>query len=107
VSINAGSVSVEVVPDARLFAEKLRARLGNLTAKVTADADTKDAEAQLDEVARTRTATVNADTRNAERGISNLTAAVAVLGPALVPVAAATAGLVASQSAPLDAAGGG
>jgi hypothetical protein len=105
--INAGSVSVEVVPDARLFAEKLRARLGNLNVKVTADADTKDAEAQLDEVARTRTATVNADTRNAERGISNLTTAITLLGPAMVPVAAATAGLVASLSAPLAAAGGG
>src|SRR5690348_15897529 len=107
VSINAGSVSVEVVPDARLFAERLRAKLGNLAVTVSANADTKAAEAKLDQVARNRTSTVDVDTRDAERNLSNLTAAIVGLGPALVPVTAAAAGLGAALSAPIAAAGGG
>lgn len=108
-SINAGSVSVEVVPDARLFAQKLRAKIGNLTAQVTANADTAKAAEQLDEVSRDRIAEIKAraDTSQAERGISNLTAAIVGLSPALVPVTAAVGGLVASLTAPLAAAGGG
>lgn len=129
--INAGSVSVEVVPDARGFAEKLKAKLGNLAvdviakvrddeakakldaltrdrdATINADANTTAAGAKLDEAARDRTAHIEADTTGAERNISNLTAAIVGLGPALVPITVAAGGLALALAAPVVSAGGG
>jgi hypothetical protein len=62
-SIRVGSVSVEVVPDARGFAEKLRAQLADVGG-VTIDvkADTAAVDAKLAEISRDRTAAIVAKT---------------------------------------------
>ena len=67
-SDSVGSVSVDVVPDARGWAERLRAQIRDYTAQVNVEADTTKARAQLDELVRTRVATIqaNADTAKAE-----------------------------------------
>ena len=57
-----GSVSVSVVPDARGWAEKLRAQLRDVTVTVPVDADTTKAKAKLDELAaKSPTITVDVD----------------------------------------------
>lgn len=125
--ISVGSVSVDVVPDTRGFAEDLRAKLSNISVEIGVTADTSAARAQIDEVARARSATINADadTGAAEAeldaaarprdakihadvgNVSALMAGVVALGPALVPLLAVVGGLGAALAAPLAAAGGG
>lgn len=57
-----GSCSVNVVPDARGFTEKLRAQMGDLPAvAVNVDADTAAVDAQLVELTRDRTAKIRAE----------------------------------------------
>lgn len=133
-SISVGSVSVDVVPDARGFAEDLKAKLKSIRVSVPVEADTAKMRADIDEAARTRTATINVDVdatrarleldalqrpRTANIGVnasgltsafssmSGLATAIVALGPALIPITAAVAGLVAVLAAPLAAAGGG
>lgn len=125
--ITVGSVAVDIVPDTRGFAEKLKAKLADLTADIRITADTTEARAQIEELTRSRSTTINAnaDTTEAEAqldavartreagiradasGISGLVAGALALGPALIPVTAAITGLVAALGAPLAVAGGG
>ncbi|GAA4853305.1 hypothetical protein GCM10023221_36560 [Luteimicrobium xylanilyticum] len=144
--ITVGSVGVNLFPVATRFAADTKAKLKNLnadvrlmvgnaeafrteiqrltsgrTTTVNVDADTAEANAQIDEAAHNRDATINvdADTGAAEakmaalsstsRGPGGLLTSVLALGPALIPVAGATAGLAAALTAPLAAAtvGGG
>jgi hypothetical protein len=116
-SDSVGSVSVDVVPDARGWSEKLRAQIRDQTATVNVDADTGEAETKLDAVARTRTAKVKADVSQLSRGASALDNFVGKLGllpalataagAALVPLAGVIGGVVAALAAPLAIAGGG
>lgn len=102
------SASVKIGPDLSEFKAELeaevRASLASASAKVHVDADTAEAEGQLalfdtelDRVnGRTVTATVKVnspDTQKAEQDISTLLTAVLGLGPALVPIGAALAGI--------------
>lgn len=133
-SISVGSVSVDVVPSTKTFAEDLKAKLKGITVTVPVEADTTRMRAEIDDAARTRTATVNVHVdaakarleldalqrpRTANIGVnaaglssafssmSGLAAAIAALGPALIPITAAVVGLVAAFAAPLAAAGAG
>ncbi|WP_310962154.1 hypothetical protein [Nocardioides terrisoli] len=105
---------------AELDDKDAKARLAEMSrprdAKVEANADTAKADAELDRAARTRTAKINTQVSGLDRvgsllgdtkGFSGLTTGILALGPALVPVAAATAGLTAALGAPLVAGGGG
>lgn len=125
--ISVGSVSVDVVPDTRGFAEELRTKLAGISVDVGINADTSAARAQIEEVARARSATINADadTGAAEAkldevarprdarihadvgNVSGLLTGIVALGPALVPITAAVAGLGLALGAPVAAAGGG
>jgi hypothetical protein len=115
VSDSIGSVSVDVVPDARGWSEKLRAQIRDQTVKVNADADTGEAEAKLDEVARPRSATINAKVdRNAVSQLDSFVGKLGLLpalaiaaGAALVPLGGVLAGIAAGLAAPLAIAGGG
>jgi hypothetical protein len=72
VAISVGSVSVDVVPDARRFVPDLRAKLSNLpNVQVRVDAATGAAEAALTRLGRNQSATVNvnADTAAASASI--------------------------------------
>lgn len=115
-SDSVGSVSVEVVPDARGWAEKLRAQIRDTSATVNVNADTAEANAQIDEAARTRTATIKADTSQLDRSgtlsgflgdLGAIPALALTAGSALIPLAAAIGGVVAAVGAPLAVAGGG
>lgn len=125
--ITVGSVAVDIVPSTKGFAEKLKSKLSGITVDIGITADGSKVRAQLDELTRPRTATINAEADTAaanarldeaarprsasiaadSRGISGLLAGVLLLGPALVPVVAAVAGLSLALGAPLAAAGGG
>jgi len=112
-----GSVSVDVVPDARGWAEKLRAQIRDQTVEVKANADTEEANLELDKTARTRTAKIKADVSQLSQGASMLDkwigglgmlpALALTAGAALVPLAAAIGGVTAAIGAPLLIAGGG
>lgn len=132
-----GSVGVQLVPSARGFVEKTKSLLSGMKVDVGINLDDKLALAQMEEVTRPRDATVdaNADTGAAEaeldvlardrsvdvnvnvdkhgglaaasQGMSGLVTGAILLGPALVPVTAAVAGLVGMLGAPLAIAGGG
>ena len=133
-AINAGSVSVDVVPDLRRFMAEMKTKLRDLSvdlklnadtlglreqidavsrdlsATIQVDADTTLAAARIDEVARDRTANVRVDSSGftgAASGMSGMVAAAAALGPALIPVTGAVTGLAAALGAPIAAAGGG
>jgi hypothetical protein len=73
VAIRVGSVSVEVVPDARGFAEKLRAQLADIGG-VTIDikADTAVVDAQLAELAKDRTTQIRAEVEEAAKAKAEL-----------------------------------
>lgn len=74
-SDNIGSVSVEVVPDARGFPEKLKAKLRNLEVTVGVNLDAGKAKAQLDKLAMTRRSAkinVDADTKLAAAKLDKL-----------------------------------
>lgn len=61
-AISVGSVSVDVVPDARRFVPDLRAKLGNIPkVSLSVDADTRGAEAAIARAGRGASATVNVD----------------------------------------------
>lgn len=119
-----GSVGVQLVPSVKGFAERVNAKLSNLTATVRLNVDSKAADAEVDEFTkrpREATVKVNVDTKQAQaeidalggsasrggRGLNLLTVAAIGLAPALIPVTAAVGGLVAALSAPVLAAGGG
>ena len=110
-----GSVSVDVVPDARGWSEKLRAQLRDQSVTINADADTTEAETQLDEAARTRTARIKTSVdKNAIQQVDSffgklglLPALAIAAGSALVPLGGALAGVAAGLAAPLAIAGGG
>jgi hypothetical protein len=114
-SDSVGSVSVDVVPDARGWAEKLRAQIRDQTVKVQAEADTTEANAKLDEAARTRTAKINVDVDKSALsrfdsflgGMSALPALAIAGASALVPLAATLGGVALALGAPLVIAGGG
>jgi len=121
-SILVGSVSVEVVPSARGFREKLAAALKDLPAakvNVEAQVDDKAAKAELDVLARDRKVNVKADTdRNSfatagkslsglSGGIGGIAAAGLALGPALIPVAAGLTVAFAGLAAPIAIAAAG
>ena len=116
-SDSVGSVSVDVVPDARGWSEKLRAQIRDQQVKVKADADTAEAEAKLDEPARTRTAKIRADTSQLAKGagalddfvgkLGLLPALALTAGSALVPLVATLGGVALALAAPLAIAGGG
>jgi hypothetical protein len=75
VAISVGSVSVDVVPDARRFVPDLRPKLSNLPkVSVQVEAATAQAEAALGKLGRNQTATlnVNADTAAAAAAVSRL-----------------------------------
>jgi phage-related protein len=75
VAISVGSVSVDVVPDARKFVPDLRSKLSNLPkVSVQVEAATAQAEAALGKLGRNQTATlnVNADTAAAAAAVSRL-----------------------------------
>jgi SLT domain-containing protein/phage-related protein len=75
VAISVGSVSVDVVPDARKFVPDLRTKLSNLPkVSVQVEAATAQAEAALGKLGRNQTATlnVNADTAAAAAAVSRL-----------------------------------
>jgi hypothetical protein len=76
VAISVGSVSVDVVPDARRFVPDLRAKLSNLpTVTIPVDAATTAATAAIDKVVKTpRTATVkvSAETSKAKADLDAL-----------------------------------
>jgi hypothetical protein len=75
VAISVGSVSVDVVPDARKFVPDLRTKLSNLPkVSVQVEAATAQAEAALGRLGRNQTATlnVNADTAAAAAAVSRL-----------------------------------
>jgi hypothetical protein len=75
VAISVGSVSVDVVPDARKFVPDLRTKLGNLPkVSLQVEAATAQAEAALAKLGRNQTATlnVNADTAAASAAVSRL-----------------------------------
>jgi phage-related protein len=76
VAISVGSVSVDVVPDARRFVPDLRAKLNNLPAvQLPVQAATQAASAAIDKVAKApRTATVNvtAETSKAKADVDAL-----------------------------------
>jgi hypothetical protein len=76
VAISVGSVSVDVVPDARRFVPDLRAKLNNLpTITLPVEAATQAATTAIDKVAKTpRTATVNvtAETSKAKADVDAL-----------------------------------
>jgi hypothetical protein len=75
VSDNIGSVSVEVVPDARGFPEKLKAKLRDIEVKVGVNLDATKAKAQLDKLAMTRRSAkinVDADTKLAAAKLDKL-----------------------------------
>lgn len=103
--ISAGSVSVEVVPDARGFREKLAAQLRDAQVEVRLDLDQSsvdEANAELDRVARDRTAVVRVRTeglQEAERGAGLLASSLMALGPATVPLTAAAVPALASLAA--------
>src|SRR3569623_160280 len=116
-SDSVGSVSVDVVPDARGWSEKPRAQIRDQQVKVKADADTAEAEAKLDETARTRTAKIRADTSQLAKGagalddfvgkLGLLPALALTAGSALVPLVATLGGVALALAAPLAIAGGG
>ncbi|MGC4109447.1 MAG: hypothetical protein QM747_03265 [Nocardioides sp.] len=115
-SDSVGSVSVDVVPDARGWSEKLRAQIRDQTVTINANADTSEAEAQLDEAAHTRTATIRADTSQLSKSngvlgsfvdrLGLLPALAIAAGAALVPLAATLGGITAALAAPLIIGGG-
>jgi hypothetical protein len=75
VAISVGSVSVDVVPDARKFVPDLRTKLSNLPkVSVQVEAATAQAEAAVAKLGRNQTATlnVNADTAAAAAAVSRL-----------------------------------
>jgi hypothetical protein len=75
VAISVGSVSVDVVPDARKFVPDLRTKLSNLPkVSLQVEAATAQAEAALGKLGRNQTATlnVNADTAAAAAAVSRL-----------------------------------
>lgn len=131
-AISVGSVAVDVVPDMRKFTPELKAKTADISVDVGIEAQLDQFRAQIEEATRARTATVNvnADTALAESqidavardrrasvgisglsevtsGVSALGLAVATLGPALIPVTAAVAGLGLALAGPVAAAGGG
>jgi hypothetical protein len=83
-----GSVTVEVVPDARGWSAKLDAQIGNKTVHVDAELDTAEAEAKLAAL-RAESDRVGKSGENASRGFNKLFTAAALLGPAIVPIGAA------------------
>jgi hypothetical protein len=76
VAISVGSVSVDVVPDARRFVPDLRAKLNNLpTVNLPVQAATQAASAAIDKVAkapRTATVSVTAETSKAKADVDAL-----------------------------------
>lgn len=64
-----GSVGVRLVPNAEGFSTKAKALTQGLTANIKLDADTKVAQAKLDEAAHQRRATIDA---NADTEVANL-----------------------------------
>lgn len=118
-SDSVGSVSVEVVPDARGWTERLRAQIRDATVTVNVNADTTEANAQIDEAARNRDSTINVGVNKSQisegtSALDGLLSKITLLpalavgaGAALVPLTAAVGGLVAAIGAPLAIAGGG
>lgn len=103
------------------FRKQIDELVRNRATTIDVDADTAAANAEIDEAARNRDATINvdADTGAAEarigavgaaaRGPGGIITSILALGPALIPVTAAVAGIGAALTAPLAAAtvGGG
>ena len=100
----------------------IRAELDEVTRKrdmtITANADVAEANAQLDLTARDRTSTIRANVDSSQvaavgslnrglGGISTLATGLITLGPALIPILAALAGVGLALGAPLAIAGGG
>lgn len=124
-TISVGSVAVDVVPDTRGFATKLKAKLKDISANIKIDADTTAAKTKLDEATRPRQVKIQADAdtakakakiddaarnRKAKIDVSAAGAgltAILALGPALIPITAAVAGLGAAFALPVAAAGAG
>jgi hypothetical protein len=120
VSINVGTVTATVVPDATGFGDRFRQQVRDLRVSAKVDIDDAAARAQLDRLGQGRTATIDVDvdgeaaerrlaelTRNrrstinvdvdgsaASSSLGGLATAALSLGPALIPIgAAATAGI--------------
>lgn len=86
----------------------LKAMAASANPTVNVDADTGAAEAKIAAVTRDRHANVSVGgITAATQGISGLALAIITLGPALIPITAAIAGLGAALVAPLALAGGG
>lgn len=66
-----GSASVEIVPDARGFSEKLKAQIRDARVTVNVDANTAEARADIDETARTRDAKIKPEVDQFSRDKAN------------------------------------
>lgn len=124
-SDSVGSVSVDVVPDATGWSEKLRAQLRDQVVKVKVAAETGEAQTELAATearvnrldGRTAKVKVKTETSALSKGaslLSKFTGALGVLpalavaaGAALIPLGAVIGGIVAALAAPLIFAGGG
>lgn len=100
---------IQVRVDAAAAAAQLKEIEKDIRKKIEVEADTDKAEAEIDTVARDRTAHVDVDTSRGLASISSLLAAGVALGPALIPVGAAITAAFASVGPAIAAgvAGGG
>lgn len=108
-----GSVAVEVVPDATGFDERMRSALSDQKVDVKVNVDTGEAVAKMAALRAEMDAATKdtggsgggffsglaASAADANSSISNMTAAVLILGPTLVPLAAVGAGIAAAFGA--------